>query len=383
MNKIMFVITGLDHAGAEMQVLELACGLRDRGWSIQVVSLVAPTLDLQELEKSGISFKTLNMRKGVPDPRAIWRFRRMIKQFAPDVVHSHMIHANLLARMTRLIVSIPFLVSTAHNTNEGGKLWMFLYRITDFLCELMTNVSQEAVDSYIEKKASPSWKIRFIPNGVNLSKFAKKEDERATVRRELDAGNRFLWLAVGRLTEAKDYPTLLKAWSRVTNGGESGQSLLVIVGDGEQRDSLKQLAASLGLESSIRFLGIRNDIPNLMSAADGYVMSSLWEGMPMVLLEAAACGLPAVATDVGGNREVVRDGVSGLLARPADEAHLAERMNALMALSEQDRSEMGRNGRTFVMEHFEMEGIIARWESLYRQMDKREQSFTAAQGGIV
>ncbi len=383
MNKIMFVITGLDHAGAEMQVLELASGLYDRGWLIQVVSLLRPTLDLRELESRGIVFKTLDMRKGVPDPRAMWRLRKMIKQFAPDVVHSHMIHANLLARFTRLCVSVPMLVSTAHNTNEGGKLWMLLYRITDFLCELTTNVSQEAVNSYIEKKASPQRKIRFVPNGINLSKFAKRSEERAAIRRELKAEGRFVWLAVGRLTAAKDYPTLLKAWARVKQGEASEQAMLLIVGDGEQRAALQQMMVSLDVESSVRFLGIRSDIPRLMATADCYVMSSLWEGMPMVLLESAACELPAVATDVGGNREVVQDGVSGLLARPADEAHLAERMNALMSLPEEARLEMGSHGRKYVMEHFALDAVIAKWESLYRQLDKRKQPLTRAQGGVV
>lgn len=364
-----------------MQVLELANGLHHKGWAVQVISLIKPSLNLMALEETGIQFNTLNMSKGVPDPRAIWKLRGLIKQFKPDIVHSHMVHANLLARITRLFAPVPVLVSTAHSTNEGGKLRMLMYRVTDSLCELTTNVSQEAVDSYIEKKVSPRHKIKFIPNGVNLKKFQRNSEDKQLIRQELGLGDEFIWLAVGRLSEVKDYPTLIKAWSRMVQ--ENNNCVLLIVGDGDDREALKQLTESLNLTKSIKFLGIRDDIPRLMNAANAYVMSSLWEGMPMVLLESSACELPNVATDVGGNREVVRDGISGYLAKAADPEHLVSKMLALMALPEAERVAMGRRGREYVMEHYELDAIITRWEGLYCQLNQTKMPLGKPQGGVL
>lgn len=381
MNKVLFLITGLDHAGAEMQVIELARGLFQKGWSVLIISLITPSLDIKELMKEGINCNTLNMSKGVPDPRAIWKLRRIIKDFKPDIVHSHMVHANLLARITRLFTTVPVLVSTAHNTNEGGKLRMLLYRVTDRLCDLMTNVSQEAVDSYIRKKVSSKNKLIFVPNGINLKKFSKNTGDSEQIRRELGLQDEFIWLAVGRLSEAKDYATLIKSFDQVLKINSNG--ILLVAGVGEEREALDKLTKSLGLENKIKFLGIRNDIPRLMNASNAYVMSSLWEGMPMVLLEASACELPMVATDVGGNREVVKEGISGYLSKSADSSHLAAKMLSIMSLSNEEREEMGRNGRNYVMEHYEMDHIIAKWESLYSQLFSLKFRISNVQKGVV
>jgi glycosyltransferase involved in cell wall biosynthesis len=380
MNKILFLITGLDHAGAEMQVIELARGLTVKGWTTQIISMLKPTIDVDKLSREGIQIHTLDMNKGAPDPRAIWKLKRMIKDFKPDIVHSHMIHANLLARITRVFTRMPVLISTAHNTNEGGKIRMLMYRLTDSLCNLMTNVSQDAVDSFIQKGASTKKKIIFVPNGINLKRFKKNPDSYDSLRQELGLEDKFIWLAVGRLCEVKDYPTLLQSFKQVVRHNSNCQ--LLIVGDGEDRSALEMLSKSLEVDSNVKFLGIREDIPRIMNAADAYVMSSLWEGMPMVLLEASACELPMVATDVGGNREVVKEGISGYLARSSDSDHLAGKMVSLMSLPTDDREVMGRKGREYVMQHYEMDAIIAKWESLYDQAKGRKIKIGNIQGGL-
>jgi glycosyltransferase involved in cell wall biosynthesis len=365
MEKITFLLTGLDYAGAEAQVIELAIGFQHKGWQVQIISMTEPKAYTEELYEQGIELISLNMRKGIPDLRAIFKLKRLIQAFKPDIVHSHMIHANLLARITRLTVKMPVLICTAHNTNEGGKVRMLLYRITDPLCEITTNVSMDAVASYIEKKACPKEKIIFLPNGINLKTFKKNEPDLLTIRDELGLKDEFIWLAVGRIVDAKDYRRMVEAFSQVVK--ENPNCTLLIVGEGILRASVEELARSLHVDSKIKFLGIRKDIPRLMNASDAYVMSSLWEGMPMVLLEASACQLPMVATDVGGIREVLRDGISGYLARPADAEHLAEKMRIMMSISKEKRVEMGRNGRDYVFETYDIDAIIARWETMYRQ----------------
>ena len=129
MKRLLYLITGLDYAGAEIQVIQLCRGFRNKGYTVQLVSMLKPAAYLDELAELDVEVKTLNMDKGVPDPRKIFLLKRMIQAFKPDIVHSHMVHANLIARITRLFVKMPLLICTAHNINEGGKLREFMYRI--------------------------------------------------------------------------------------------------------------------------------------------------------------------------------------------------------------------------------------------------------------
>ncbi|MNN07508.1 GDP-mannose-dependent alpha-(1-6)-phosphatidylinositol monomannoside mannosyltransferase [compost metagenome] len=128
---------------------------------------------------------------------------------------------------------------------------------------------------------------------------------------------------------------------------------------------MEQLCSDKGIQGRVHFLGIRRDIPQLMNAADAYVMSSKWEGMPIVLLEASASALPIVATDVGGNREVVQDNMTGLLVRPGDSDHLCEQMVNMMAFDQDTRKAMGAAGRQFVREHYSMGVIVEQWTQIY------------------
>lgn len=371
---ILFVITGFDHAGAENQVLELCRELRARHCRIRLVTMIAPTAYLRELGELGVEVHSLGMSKGIPDPRAILGLARLIRRERPDVVHSHLVHANLLARVTRLFVRMPVLICTAHNIREGGWLREWLYRLTDPLCDVLTNVSREAVRSYTERRIAPARKIRLMENGIDFGRFLIGEPwEREAVRAGLgvcrdEAGHEaFVWLAVGRLVPAKDYPLLLRAFAAARQSG-CPASRLWIVGIGPERARVEQEAAALGLADSVVFLGIRQDIPRLMAAADGYVMSSRWEGLPIVLLEACAARLPIVATAVGGNAEVVLDGKNGYVVPPMEEGKLAAAMERVMALSPEKRRRLGQHGREHGEAHYAMSRVAERWVALYEEL---------------
>ncbi|WP_069188285.1 glycosyltransferase [Paenibacillus sp. GM2] len=365
MLKIMFILTGLNYAGAENQVVQLCREFLNRGHQPMIVSMIKPEAYLDELDKLGVEVRTLGMTKGVPDPRAVFRLRRIVQQFRPDIVHSHLVHANILARVTRLFISMPALICTAHNVNEGGKAREWLYRVTDPLCELTTNVSEEAVRQYVARKVVPAHKIRFVPNGITLDSFGQAQASES-LNKELDIKpGQFVWLAVGRLVPEKDYPNMLDAFKTVL--AKRPDSILLIAGTGTERVALEQYSKELGIERNVKLLGIRRDIPALMNLANAYVMSSRWEGFPMVLLEASASGLPMVATDVGGNREAVQDGITGLLAPPGDCGQLSDRMLALMSCPLAELEEMGERARKYVQERFDIEVIVTQWTSIYEQ----------------
>lgn len=362
---LVFIITSLAYGGAETQLVQLAGRLKSRRWNVRVVSMIPPQAFVEEFGKVGIPVHSLDMRRGVPDPRALFRLAAILRRERPQVVHSHMVHANLLARLARPIARVPVLVCTAHNIYEGGRLRELAYRFSDPLCDLTTQVSRAGLERSVRVGAVPGHRIRFFPNGVDAAHFRPDPAARQRIRDELDIGDAFAWLAVGRYEKNKDYPNMLRAFARQRREREG---LLLIAGNGSLRGDAEQLAGELGVADWVKFLGIRKDVPGLMNAADAYLMSSAWEGMPIVLLEASATGLPVVATDVGGNREVVLEGRSGFLVPSGDPEALSAAMLRLLEMPPGERSRMGDAGRAHVMREYDMEKVVDRWESLYGEL---------------
>lgn len=367
-NRILFLITSMGvGGGAEAQVVRLATEFSARGWAVCVVSMLDPSGYVDVLEQNGIEVHSLGMKAGVPDFRAIFRLRSIIRRFQPDVVHCHMYHSNILGRITRLLCPMPVLICTAHNLREtserDGPTWHkeLLYRITDGLADYTTIICNAGFDRYVRVGAAPQRKLQVVPNGIDMDVFAPSGQRRDRTRNALGIGSEFVWLAVGRLVKQKDYPTLFRALSMLERHGV----VVLIAGSGPLERELRAECARLGLEGWVRFCGTREDILDLYNAADAFVMSSKLEGLPMALLEAASVGLPAVATNVGGNSEVLVDGVSGYLVPPAAPDRLATALQKLMQCSPARRNSMGLAARQHCREHYQISAVMDQWLELY------------------
>jgi len=228
--KVLILTTGLNYGGAETQVFHLAKHLKLRGWDVYIVSILPPKAYVEELESMKIQVLTLNVKSKIQFLSPIIKLSNIISQIRPNILHAHMVHANILGRLVRLFVKVPVLISTAHNIIEGGRIREWGYRLTDFLCDLTTQVSQAGLDRYVKVKAVPQNKIRVVPNGVDVNKFCINIEARKQLRREFNIENYFVWLTVGRLEKQKDYPNLLKAFSKVLKVYEN--TILLIVGQG-------------------------------------------------------------------------------------------------------------------------------------------------------
>jgi glycosyltransferase involved in cell wall biosynthesis len=365
--KILFLSTSMGMGGADSQLLSAARVMVARGHDVVIVSLTPLGPMGLRARALGIRTESLEMPRGVPDPRALLHLARITRDWRPDVVHSHMVHANLLARALRLVAPVPALVSTIHNIYEGGRLRMAAYRLTNGLVDHMTIVSQAAADRFVGEKIVPARLLTVVPNGVDTESIgAVPPGAGQALRRSLDLGERFAWLAVGRFEVAKDYPNMLRAFALAR--ARHPEAVLLLVGRGSLQAETAALVSELGLDDRVRFLGVRDDVPVVMRAADGYVMSSAWEGMPMVLLEAGAAGLPIVATKVGGNHEVVLEGQSGFLVPPRDSAALGSAMMRLADLPAERRQAMGQRGREHIERHYGLERVAERWEEIYRDV---------------
>lgn len=365
---ILFLITDLAVGGAENQVQDLARLLTSKGWKVSIVSLMPPSIPVGDLLAAGIDVEDLHLRRGSWNPWSIVRFRHIVRRRRPRLVHSHMVHANLLARITRpLSGSVP-LISTSHNVHEGGRLRTLALRLTDRLSTRTTHVSRTGLSRYLRESVVDPARAMWIPNGVDLDRFSPSRSRRTTLRQELGLSDeRFVWLSVASLTRQKGHDRLLHAFAQLPD-----DPVLVVAGVGPESSSLQELAQRLGVQDRVRFLGVRSDPEALMDAADAFVLSSRWEGLPLVLMEAAASQLPVVAIDVGGCRELVHDGVTGFLVPPDDGGRLARAMGGLMGASEAERQKLGEAGRSLMQSQFDIEAVVARWEDVYRQVARTD-----------
>ncbi len=370
--KITFLITGLNYGGAETQLVHLATRLKKRGWDVQVISMIPPVAYVEELKRAGIHVYSLEMRRGVPDPRGLFRLVKILRRERPQILTTFMYHVNLLGRLGGRIVGVPIIISSIRNENFGGPTRDKIMRLTDWLADVTVINSQLAGEAVIKRGVVPPKKLRIISNGLEIDKFLWTLEQRLNVRKvlEINSTKTFLWIAIGRLEEQKDYPNLLEAFSIVLR--ERPDTFLFIVGQGPLESKLKELAEELGINQKVSFLGLRRDISDLLAAADALVLSSAWEGLPNVVMEAMAASKPVVSTTVGGVRELISDGETGYLVPPKAPKALAQAMIKLMDLPEGLRKSMGQAGRKYIKENYSLEHVVDMWEELYIEFLKNK-----------
>lgn len=355
---ILYVITGLGQGGAERVVCDLADSMHEKGHSVKIVYLIGDVLT--KPVNSEIELIKVELNNLMTLPAAYSNLKNIIKDIQPDVVHAHMVHANILTRLVRLSTPIKKLICTAHNSNEGSFLRMALYRLTHNLADLTTNVSDIAVSSFEKKKAVPKNTMRTIYNGVNFKRFNYSPTAKYELFNELNlAKETKIILAVGRFNKQKNYPNLLNSIKMLKEKSNLPFKLL-IAGDGELREHIETLIEGLNLKDDIILLGRRSDIPKLMSACDTFVLSSDYEGLPTVLIEAMACQAQIVATDVSGVKEIV--GIYGQIVPTNDSASLS---NAI--IKSMNRPIKNIDGAKYVKSKFDLDIISEKWLDKYRE----------------
>ncbi len=360
--KVLLVVTGLSMGGAEKVVADLADALVQNSCEVLLVYLKGPVEVRPQRAEVGL------VCLGMGSPRGLlagyFRFRKVVRDFKPDIVHSHMFHATMLARLSRWIAPVPCMISTMHTAYDGGRLRALAYRMTDRLTNISTNVSCEAVDEFVASGAVKDGRMITIHNGIAVDRFRPSIATRNRVRASFSvAEDCKLLVAAGRLGWSKDYPNMFKALVRLPT---DLNYTLLIAGGGSLRTSLGQMVDDLGLSNRVQFLGIRDDIPDLMSAADVFVLSSVGEGFGLVVAEAMACECVVVATDSGGVREVL--GKAGFLVPSKDPDALAAALVDAVSLPERDAVELGRAARRRVVETYSFERAVEKWRDLYGRL---------------
>ncbi len=316
-HSICFIVNNFDVGGLEKVVIDLVNHLdRDR-FDVSVVCVdgrgkLFDRLDLDESATLVLSkAPALHTSFGTIAPSVFWQLRSFLARRGVSILHAHnvapLVYGGIAARSGW---RRPTIVYSEHNqiysaSRKARRKFIFYVRLADQIVAVSHDLERT-----LRRKVHPTQPLQVIHNGIDGARFALADG--SEVRRDLGVAPHDIVLGTGVvLSKQKGIPYLLRAARGVI--AREPRAKFVIAGDGPQRQELERMAEDLGLGSRLRFLGYREDMPRIISALDVYVLPSLWEGLPLALLEAMAMGKPIVATDVGGNAEIVEDGVHGFI----------------------------------------------------------------------
>lgn len=358
--RILQFITGLRLGGAEKQLLLLANALQQYGNVVKVVAMETGGVVAAEFKGQHIEVQELGVRKISNLPAAYRKFTAIVKDFKPDVIHSHMVHANLMARYFKLFNKGYKLICTAHNIKEGGALTMLGYRLTKTIPNWSSNVSREAYAYFIEKGYFNKQASSFVPNATDTDMFNPNRDFTEDLRGEFHfPDNAYVFLSAGRLHPQKNHKLLLNAFKRTSD--KLKDAYLVIAGEGPLLQALKEYADELGIANRVVFAGRCDDMPQLLAMCNCFVLSSDYEGFGLVVAEAMAMLKPVIATDCGGVKEVT--GGYGILIKPLDIDGMALAMYNIHKSPPQ--TEQLLKARAYIEQHYSVKHVLNQWLNIY------------------
>jgi glycosyltransferase involved in cell wall biosynthesis len=361
------MITDLSTGGAQITLLRLLSAIDRNRYNPSVICFNNGNgIIAKEIKNLKIPVINLGMtHKGRID--AFLRLSRLIHDAQPVILHTWLFHANITGRLLGRLNKVPIIITSRRNINIGGKWRELLKRLTSGLDDKVIAVCEAVRQAEIVSSKIPAEKVVTIYNGINPLYFAPVSiDASRKIRNSFEIpDDAFLLGAIGRLHPSKGFNDLISALAYIKATTNSVR--LIIVGEGELRDSLELQIINHNLSGTIKFAGLRNDIPEILSSLDVLVSPSLWEGMPNVVLEAMAAGKPVVATSVGGTPETVVDGETGLLVPPRNHEALATAILRLLGNSEL-RTRMGHAGRERVLNHFSIQRMVTKTQHLYKEL---------------
>ncbi len=357
---------GLRVGGAEVLVARLARRLRDR-FDFRFVCLDELGLLGEELRGEGFPVDVLGRRPGV-DWRLPPRLACRLASTHVDLIHAHQYTPFFYALAARLLCWRPAILFTEHGRwlpDYPRRKRIIANRLLLQRRDRVVGVGEDVRRALIVNEGIPARRVATLYNGVDLQPYRRPPEDRSAVRREIGIpDDAFLVIQVARLVPIKDHLTALAALQRA-RGNPAVR--LALVGEGPEEPAIRAEVERLGLGERVTLLGLRNDVPRLLSAADAFLLTSRNEGIPLTVIEAMAAGLPVVATAVGGVGEVAVDGETALLA-PAGDADALARHLLCLAGDPSLCERLGRAGRERAFAHFDEEQMLARYEGLYREM---------------
>ena len=367
--RVGLVIGQLHMGGSERQLFELARNLKGGSCEPYVYCLSEVVEPFgPRLAREGIKLRTIPRRRGL-EARRVVTLARMLRDDRIDVVNSFSQHMNLYAYLSILLARRGVFIASSRVTDlpePALRRWLngLVYRRSRWV---VVN-SQEGVGHVAKIYHIPPARIQPLVNGIDSARFqgtAGSTEVRSSLGIPADAPLAGL---VGRITRQKRVDLFLAAAK--DTAARIPQARFLVIGAGELAEEMKSLAAQLNLDSKVVFTGATEKVDSLLAAMDLLVLASDFEGFPNVILEAMAAGRPVVATDVGGCRELVSNGITGFLVPPGDSQAISDRMVQVLTLPDRGRS-LGAAGRARTLREFDVKVMARRFEALYLQAASR------------
>ena len=360
-------------SGAERHLLVLLTGLRERGVDARLIILVErdkPMDDMMaEAREREIPVCRIVIRRDYDLP-LLWKLRGALREIQPDIVHTHLVHADMFGYFAAKLSGVQRIVSSRHNDDQFRyrPRWRRINRRMWRSFDAGIAISEAIKRFTIEVEAASADKISVVHYGIDFAWLS--DDDIEAARQHLRAAlgvdaDALLLGIVCRLVEQKGIPYALEALRRLR--AEYPQAHLVIAGDGEKAAELRRLAAALGVADRVHWLGWRSDAADLMAAFDVLLVPSLWEGFGLVLLEAMSRRVPVIASRVSAIPEVIVDGESGILIPPRDVDALTQAIARLLT-DRALRKYMGLLGAARLEEHFSVERMITSTLAVYERL---------------
>ncbi|MBI4512071.1 MAG: glycosyltransferase [Deltaproteobacteria bacterium] len=363
---VAHVLSSFGMGGQERVALDLAVGQKQAGLRVIAVSL-APRPDgplAGDFAAAGVPTRTVAKRQGF-DMTLPFRLAWHLRKERVGLVHTHnpqpLIYGAPAARLAGAAV-----VHTKHGANPSGQRRMVLRRVAATMVDAYVAVSELTAEVARKGREVDVARLHVIPNGIDLSRFGPDAAARRAVREELGIPEG-AWIVgtVGRLSPEKNQALLLKAAAPVLGDGFR----VVVVGSGAEENALRALGASFPRGELIHFTGARRDVPRLLAAFDVFALTSRTEGLPLVIPEAMASGIPVVATAVGGIPNVVDEGVTGFLVPSGDEDALRRRLVELAGDAALAQG-IGGEARRVALERYSAERMVREYLGLYERVRK-------------
>ncbi|WP_456380987.1 glycosyltransferase [Thiolapillus sp.] len=362
--RILHVVETLHVGGLERVVIDLVREQIVRGNHCLVVCLFEKGALVNEIEAQGIPVETCSKQGGL-DIAATKRLRGFIREFQANVVHSHNVICNYYAAMALMSNTGVLLVNTRHGIGDMPIKQNWLYGLSLLRTNRAVGVCNATSNMLRRQFPVFSRKIVTVRNGIVLDAYQKRSPKsHQWLTEQLSVpGDTMLVAIVARLNMIKNHSMLFRAFRLVLESVPGAR--LLVIGDGELRSVLEREVRRMGLKEKIIFLGDRRDVATLLSGVDLFVLSSLKEGYSISLLEACASALPLVATNAGGNSEIVQHNNNGLLVENGDVNSLADSIIAILT-SDRKRQEYGSNSRAWVEREGTVRGMCRKYEAIYQ-----------------
>jgi glycosyltransferase involved in cell wall biosynthesis len=323
------------------------------------------------MDAAGVPCLDLGARSRSAYPMAALRLARWLSANPVDVFHAHLFDPAVVGLAVAATVGVRARVLTRHHSNYHTRIAKRFHVAADRACTALSHrviaVSQHTAEHLIEQEGAPPAKVRAIHNGIDFDRVKITSDETVlALRRELAPQPRKLALMIGRMHPEKGYDDVLPAF-RNARAAMGDDILLAVAGSGPMEQHYREMAAQLGLGGSVRFLGFRTDLPDLMAAADLVLAPSRAEAFGLAIAEALYLGTPVLSTRVGGIPEIVRDGTDGVLVPPEDPESLGRAIVTLLS-DEGLRARLRNAGRERIRREFAFEMMLRKYESVYAEI---------------